>query len=183
MTDKEEKVVAQVSGHAARLGVRLDDLIVSVSAVQVLNPVGFDFACKDTGVLVKRIIESAKFGFDDPDTLHGKLAGSNAKRSGFHTSFRENTQALSLHVQVSSTEVPGGGRKVNVHLDSVGITAGRAVNGGNIFDLSKIVEHWDRDLRPEMGPLKHFDVTVVRGRNEVTGTADLGLVVSVRRRF
>lgn len=183
MTEKEAKVVAQVSGHAARLGVRLDDLIVSVSAVQVLNPVGFDFACKDTGALVKRIIESTKFGFDDGDTLHGKLAGSNARRAGFHTSFREGGKGPSLHFQVSSNEVQGGGRKVNVHLDSVGITTGREGNGGNIFDLSKIVEHWDRDLRPEMGPLKHFDVTVVRGKNELTGTSDFGMVVSVRKRF
>ena len=183
MTEQEEKVVSQVSSHAVRLGVRLDDLVVSVGEVVVKNPVGFDFGCRDTSMLVKRIIESAKFGFDDPDTLHGRLAGSNARRTGFHTSFRQIGDGPSLHVQVSSLPMQGGGSKVNVHLDSVGIAAGKAVNGGNIFDLSKIAEHWDKDLRPEMGPLKHFDVSVLRGKHEDTGTSQFGFVLSVRKRF
>lgn len=183
MTDQERKVVAQVCAHARQAGVQLDDLVAGISSVVVKNPVGFDFACKDTALLVKRIVESGKFGFDDSNTLHGHLAGSNARRTGYHTSFRQAVPALSLHVQVSSIEMKGGGHQVNVHLDSVGITAGRAPNGANIFDLSKIVEHWDRDLRPEMGPLKHFDLTVVRGKNELTGTKDLGVILSVRKRF
>ncbi len=50
-------------------------------------------------------------------------------------------------------------------------------------DFSKITEHWDRDLRPELGPLKYFDLTVLRGRNDLTGTSQFGAIISMRRKF
>jgi hypothetical protein len=122
------------------------------------------------------IIDSARFGYDAPDTLFGFMAGCIARRSGFKSSFREIGLGASMHIQI-------GDSLCNAHIDTIGIAPARDNKANNLYDFSKIVEHWDRDLRPELGPLKHFDVTVLRGQSEVTGTKEFGAILSVKKKF
>ena len=77
-----------------------------------------------------------------------------------------------MHIQI-------GDLLRNAHIDTVGMASGRDSSEANIYDFGKIVEHWDRDLRPELGPLKHFDVTVLRGPSDLTGRSEFGFVLIV----
>jgi hypothetical protein len=178
MSDSETKAIEQVMTHAQHLRIPLKNLATEIKTVTVNNPVGFDFVCEKgaTRELLLSIIDSGKFGFDDPSKLFGFLAGCGARRSGFKSSFREIGSGPSMHIQI-------GDDKCNAHIDSVGIAPARDNKSNNIYDFSKIAEHWDRDLRPELGPLRHFDVTVLRGRSEVTGEKEFGGVLWVRKKF
>jgi|SRR5580700_7377132 hypothetical protein len=178
MGDREAKAIEQVITHAQRLRIPLKALAKGIKTVTVNNPVGFDFTCEKgkTRDLLLSIIDSGKFGYDDPSTLFGFLAGCIAKRSGFKSSFREIGIGPSMHIQI-------GDSTCNAHIDSTGIAPARDSKSNNIYDFSKIVEHWDRDLRPELGPFRHFDVTVLRGPSEVTGGSQFGLVLSLRKKF
>jgi len=175
---KEAQAVEQVLAHAQRLRVPLTDLVKGYGTITVNNPVGFDFTFEKgkTRELLSRIIDSSRFGLDIGGSLFGFMAGCVARRAGFSSSFREIGIGPSMHIQI-------GNSKCNAHIDSVGIAPQRDKNMGNIYDFSKIVEHWDRDLRPELGPLKHFDVTVLRGPSDLTGTKELGVVLSIRKKF
>ena len=99
-----------------------------------------------------------------------------ARHSGFKSSFRQIGPGPSLHIQI-------GDLLCNAHIDSVGIASGRDSSLANLYDFSKIAEHWDRDLRPELGPLQNFDVTVLRGPSDLTGRSEFGFVLSFRRKF
>ena len=178
MNDAEAKVVDQVTDHAARLRIPLTDVIEAIKTVSIKNPVGFDFVCvkgKSRDLLLS-IIDSGRFGYDDPSTMFGMLAGCVARRSGFKSSFRQVGPGPSMHIQI-------GDSICNVHLDSIGIVSASDAARNNLYDFSKIAEHWDRDLRPELGPFKNFDVTVLHGQSDVTGGTQFGLVVSLKRRF
>jgi hypothetical protein len=178
MNDKEAKAVEQVYAHAERLGVPLRKHVKETRKITANNPVGFDFICEKgrTKDLLLSIIDSARFGYDAPDTLFGFMAGCIARRSGFKSSFREIGLGASMHIQI-------GDSLCNAHIDTIGIAPARDNKANNLYDFSKIVEHWDRDLRPELGPLKHFDVTVLRGQSEVTGTKEFGAILSVKKKF
>jgi hypothetical protein len=173
-----EEAIDQVMTHAKRLRVPLDELAKEIKTVSVKNPVGFDFVCDKgkTRDLLQSILDSARFGYDSPDMLFGLLAGCIARRSGFKSSFREIGNGPSMHIQI-------GDSTCNAHIDSTGIAPARDNKGNNIYDFSKITDHWDRDLRPELGPLKNFDVKVLRGPSEVTGGTEFGFVISVRKKF
>jgi hypothetical protein len=177
MSDRE-KAIEQVMTHAQHLRIPLRELVKEIKTVTVDNPVGFDFTCEKgrTRDLLLAIIDSAKFGYDAPSTLFGFLAGCVARRSGFKSSFRQIGLGPSMHIQI-------GDDTCNAHIDSIGIAPARDAKSNNLYDFSKIVAHWDRDLRPELGPLGNFDVTVLRGRSEVTGTTEFGVVLSLRKKF
>ena len=178
MSDQETKAYDRVVEHAARLHIPLKNFVSEVKKITVNNPVGVEFVPHKgkTRDLLLSIIDSGRFGLDSPSELFGFLAGCNARRSGYKSSFREIGEGQSMHIQI-------GDSKCDVHIDSVGIARSKDSRGNNIFDFSKITEHWDRDLRPELGPLKHFDLTVLRGQSDVTGDTQLGFVVSVRKKF
>lgn len=178
MDDQEAKAVQQVIDHAKGLHIDIPAVIDEIKTVTVKNPVGFDFTVPKgkTRDLLLSIIDSARFGYDDPSALFGFLAGCVARRSGFKSSFRQIGPGPSMHIQI-------GDFLCNVHINSTGITSGRDADHNNIFDFSKISEHWDRDLRPELGPFKHFDVTVLRGPSDLTGRSEFGAVLSLKRKF
>jgi hypothetical protein len=178
MNAQEAKTVEQVKEHARKLRLNLDEIVKDYGEITVKNPIGFDFTFEKgkTRELLLRIIDSAKFGYDATNTLFGFLAGCVARRSGFAQSFREIGLGPSMHIQI-------GNSKGNVHIDSIGIAPARDKNQANLYDFSKITEHWDKDLRPELGPLKHFDVTVIRGQSDLTGTTQWGAIVSIKKRF
>ena len=178
MTQDEAKTVQQVVAHAKKLHIPLDTMVKDYQTITVNNPIGFDFTIEKGGTrtLLGAIIDSGRFGYDAPDSLFGFLAGCVARRSGFKMSFREIGTGQSMHIQI-------GDSKCNVHLDSIGITPARDKTGANLYDFSKLTAHWDRDLRPELGPLKHFDVEVIRGQNELTGTTQWGGIISIKKKF
>ena len=182
MSDSEAeakaKAIDQVMNHAEHLRIPLRTLAKEIKTVTVKNPVGFDFVLAKGGSrdLLLSIMDSAKFGYDSPDTLLGNLAGCVARRSGFKASYREIGRGPSMHIQI-------GDRLCNAHIDSIGIAPSRDRSGNNMIDLSKVVAHWDRDLRPELGPLQHLDVEVLRGPSEITGGPQFGVVLSVRKKF
>lgn len=178
MNAAEQKTVDYVKAHAARLHVDLEDLIESYGEINVKNPAGFDFVCpkgksKD---LLRRIMDSARFGMDAPNSLFGFAAGCVARRDGYSLSFREIGEGASMHIQI-------GNSKCNVHVDSIGIAPTRDSAGANVYDFSKITAHWEKDLMPTLGPLQHFDFTALKGRNELTGTTEFGGVLWIKKRF
>jgi hypothetical protein len=178
MDEQETKAVEQVMNHAKGLRIDLGAVIDKIKTVTVKNPVGFDFTPvkSSTRDLLLAIIDSARFGYDDPSGMFGFFAGCVARRSGFKSSFRQIGPGPSMHIQI-------GDLLCNAHIDSVGIASGRDADHANIYDFSKIADHWDRDLRPEFGPLGHFDITVLRGPSEVTGRSEFGFVLSLKRKF
>ena len=178
MNEQEAKAVEQVMAHAKGLRIDLGAVIDEIKTVTVNNPVGFDFTPvkSKTRDLLLAIIDSAKFGYDDPSGMFGFFAGCVARHSGFKSSFRQVGPGPSMHIQI-------GDLLCNAHIDSVGISSGRDSSHANIYDFSKIADHWDRDLRPELGPLKSFDVTVLRGPSDLTGRSEFGFVLSLKRKF
>lgn len=175
MTEQEKRTVESVTQKLERAGVSLQGIVKAYRKIHTTNPPGFEFECSDSNLLFKRVLESGCFGPDTRKTLYNFVAGSNARRAGYHSSFRMPGKFDVLHIQIGDT-------KCEVHIDAVGIVTGRDENG-SIFDLSKIVEHWEVDLRPEMGALKNFDLTVLRGKSELTGTKELGVMVGYTKRF
>jgi hypothetical protein len=178
MDEHEAKAVEQVMAHAKGLRIDVGAVIDEIKTVTVNNPVGFDLTPvkSKTRDLLLAIIDSAKFGYDDPSGSFGFFAGGVAHHSGFKSSFRQIGPGPSMHIQI-------GDLLCNAHIDAVGIASGRDSSQANIYDFGKIVDHWDRDLRPELGPLKHFDVAVPRGPSDLTGRCEFGFVLSLKRRF
>jgi hypothetical protein len=187
MTQDEAKAVKQVEDHANKLYIPLYlctpdkplGLVQQYQNISIKNPVGFDFtvaAGKTTRDLLLAIIDSGKFGYDSPDSLFGFLAGCVARHEGFKMSFREIGTGESMHVQI-------GDSICNAHLDSIGIAPARDKTGANLYDFSKLNAHWDRDLRPALGPLKHFDIELVRGKSDITGNKQFGAIISITKKF
>ena len=182
----QDEAIKQVEDHAKRMHIPLhlctpktpNGLVQEYREISVKNPVGFDFtvAKGKTRDLLLAIIDSGKFGYDLPDLLFGFLAGCVARRSGFKMSFREIGIGHSMHIQI-------GDSKCNAHLDLIGIAPARDKTGANLYDFSKLNAHWDRDLRPELGPLKHFDIEVIRGKNDITGNTQWGGIISIKKKF
>lgn len=178
MGDREAGAIEQVMSHADRLRIPLRRLVKQTRTVSTGNPVGFDFTM-DKGKsrdLLLAIIDSGRFGYDTPDTLFGFFAGCVARHEGFKSSFREIGTGPSMHIQI-------GDETSNAHIDSVGIVPSKDAAGTNLYDFSKLKDHWDRDLRPELGPAKHFDFEVIRGPSEITGGPQFGFAISVRKNF
>ena len=178
MGEREDSAVAQVKAQAEKLHIPLGDFIGEIREVSTSNPVGFDFVCPNevSRDLLLSIISSGLFGYDDPSTLFGFLGGCVARRSGFKMSFRQIGLGPSLHIQI-------GDSLCNAHIDSVGIAPARDSDHGNLYDFSKIGDHWDRDLRPELGPLGNFDIKVLHGQSDLTGQTQFGFILSIRKKF
>ena len=119
MNQQEAKAVEQVEAHAKGLRIDLQAVIDEIKEVTTKNPVGFDFTPvrSKTRDLLLAIIDSARFGYDDPSSMFGFFAGCVARHDGFKASFRQKGPGPSIHIQI-------GDLRCNAHIDSVGIVNG-----------------------------------------------------------
>ena len=90
MDEQEAKAVTNVTAHAKGLRIDLGAVIDEIKMVTLNNPAGFDFTPvkSKTGDLLIAIIDSAKFGYDEPSGMFGFFAGGVARHSGVTSSFR-----------------------------------------------------------------------------------------------
>ncbi len=128
--------VIKITNYLFRLRLFIQPDIDRITGI-LKKPDGFEFVCKNTEALIRKVTLNRNFGADNKSEVFGHMSSSLS----CGLSFRQTDSSDSIHFNISKSACGKGDANCSVHLDTVSMLSGTDANGNNNYVAGNILRH------------------------------------------